>query len=396
MTATQSTETTVHILSSEVESFKKAYARIEKKLDKAGIVAPSFTIGEPYQVTATVVVSDNEVSDYLDCATIVAVTFDGDIDRLRIHGEYKFIGSAEYIDSESFLSFSEEEDIRSLIRDPRECDICNIRQVRNKVYIMQENSTGKYIQVGGSCMKEVCGIGVIDAIKEFFGFIFANNDSEEDIVLSRGSKLVNLRSFIAKCAMYYEAHGWVSKTRARDMSIRSSVEIILHPGKDDQMYYSGVEELELADQIISWGKEFNGDSDFAYNLRSVINQDAVDEKFCGIAGAVVPMYFKSLEQAKVEETELPSEFVGSIKDKIVGSGVVFSTGVTDSIYGSSKRLSIRDESGNVFVTFYSGKSDDVWNLSTGDEVNFKATVKAHNIYEGTKQTALTRFSIVKG
>lgn len=396
MTTTQDSPKTVHILKDDIQSFLKAYARIEKKFDKAGIKAPSFTIGEPYQVNSTVVVDGNEANDYVSTAMIVDVTFDGDINKLRIYGEYTFIGSAEYVnDNGSFLSFSKEEDIRPLIRDPHECDICNIRRERNKVYIMQENTTGNYIQVGGSCMKDVCGIGVIDAIKEFFGFVFEHNKNIEDIISSRGDKHLILRSFIAKCIAYYNEEGWVSRTVSRDRGIRSSVEIILYPSKNDVSYYPEDKDIELADEVIKWGRNFEGYTDFANNLRTVLSGDSVHEKFCGIAGSVVPIYFKSLEKAKVEEVTLPSEFVGSIKDKIVTSGVVFSTGITNSYYGSSKRLSIRDENGNVFVTFYSGNNDAIWDLQAGDEVSFKATIKDHSIYNDVKQTVLTRFNIVK-
>ena len=53
-------------------------------------------------------------------------------------------------------------------------------------------------------------------------------------------------------------------------------------------------------------------------------------------------------------------------------------------------IKMTDASGNVFVWW--GTNDFAADLSVGDKVEGKATVKAHDEYDGCAQTVLTRLS----
>lgn len=60
---------------------------------------------------------------------------------------------------------------------------------------------------------------------------------------------------------------------------------------------------------------------------------------------------------------------------------------------SSNMVVMHDANGNELTWF--GSNDDAFNLKQGDVVTIKGKVKAHNEYNGKKQTVLTRCKVLK-
>ena len=58
----------------------------------------------------------------------------------------------------------------------------------------------------------------------------------------------------------------------------------------------------------------------------------------------------------------------------------------DSPYGTCKLIKIRDEAGNLYITFYRGENQ----LNEFENVSVRAKVRDHSEYDGEKQTVVTR------
>lgn len=86
----------------------------------------------------------------------------------------------------------------------------------------------------------------------------------------------------------------------------------------------------------------------------------------------------------------PSEYQGSIGERLELTLTVAKAIISDSYYGSSTVHVMEDEDGNVFVWITTSKSWEV-----GSVKKIRGTVKEHKTYHGVKQTVLTRCTEVK-
>ena len=64
------------------------------------------------------------------------------------------------------------------------------------------------------------------------------------------------------------------------------------------------------------------------------------------------------------------------------------------MYGPKRLVKLRTVGGDVLVTF--STSEWVWGAKRGQQVVLDFTVKAHDRYEGTAQTTITRAKVVGG
>ncbi len=393
---TNTTETrTYTIAADDLADFEKKYRRIARKFEKLGQSVPTYNIGEKRDVTGTY---DLEGYDWICIVPVVDITFDeGDISRQKLYGDYEFVGSASYLeDGESFISFTRDNEndefsIRSLVKEPTHCDHCGIKRKRNKVYILRNIETGNYMQVGNSCMKDLFGIGIADAISEFFGFVDAIDEFNEDNISSsvgQTNAAVNTIAFLAKCvAVFNSGERWISKKEAFETNKKSSVETILY----DKSFCVEVSnsDTEIANEIICFVNSLDANSEYIENLQQVLGQENISYKMAGIAGSAVPMFYrnpKKVEDAEPKETR----WYGNVGDKIEFTGMVSVASEFYGTFGSGLILVVSTDAGEVFKTTYAGRSDAIWGLAVGDTCTLTGTIKDHTEYNGDKQTVLTR------
>lgn len=126
--------------------------------------------------------------------------------------------------------------------------------------------------------------------------------------------------------------------------------------------------------------------DFLTNIASRIRkQMPLSDKQVSVAIRVID----SMEKRVAEDAA--SEHVGDIKQRLEFEGeVVFST-ERESYYGVTTIIKIKDEKGNLFTWFASGFHA----LVRGDRVKIRGTVKKHDMYNGVKQTIITRCAYEK-
>ena len=100
--------------------------------------------------------------------------------------------------------------------------------------------------------------------------------------------------------------------------------------------------------------------------------------------------FVAQKIAPEQEETTPSEWVGTIGDKLVTTVTFVRKGWCDTRFGGSNIYTFRDVDGAELVWFTSVLLDK----EIGDTFKIKATVKAHNEYKGKKNTVISRAKIV--
>ena len=92
-----------------------------------------------------------------------------------------------------------------------------------------------------------------------------------------------------------------------------------------------------------------------------------------------------------EQKDSISRHVGKVGDKIVFSATIEVMYPVGGAYsGTSYLIVMRDDFGNLYSTYYSGKTE----FEKNKEYKFSATIKDHAYYKGANQTRITRIKSV--
>jgi hypothetical protein len=144
------------------------------------------------------------------------------------------------------------------------------------------------------------------------------------------------------------------------------------------------DDREATKKALEWFETTeHDDSDFFYNLKTLLSKSYVPAKMFGYIIALFPVYYRALEKAN--ESSVKSEFIGNVGDKKVSMKLKCKRVIPMvSIYGVTN-LYIFCSGSNV-VTYKS----NAFKADVGEEIDVIATIKEHTIYNNTKQTVITR------
>lgn len=222
--------------------------------------------------------------------------------------------------------------------------VCEPYELNGKMYtkVIMKNGSEKVVRwytdaQYASMYGEEEVIKRIKSVKEVLGF------NKGFITIFKGDTYANLEWFQESTARYHRIWGWYFISDEELPSLPEGVEPI-------RLYW---------DKVSSDGTE-------------LLHEDAIRA------------YIETLiyEQS-------PSEYVGSIGDRIEVSVTIKKAVPISGYYGTSTFHVMVDDLGNEYVWNTATKT-----LTIGEEYNIKGTIKNHAIYKNSKQTILTRCSIL--
>ena len=149
---------------------------------------------------------------------------------------------------------------------------------------------------------------------------------------------------------------------------------------------------KVVEDVIAWILVQEENNDWIHNLKTLCKGKYVTFSNFGILASLFPCYNRAMEKkARIErekESCKDSQHIGNIKDRITIDMQYFKIVTSwETDWGVTVIYKILDISGNVYT----------WKTSKAIDENTKkiiGTVKAHNEYNGVKQTELTRCKIV--
>lgn len=258
------------------------------------------------------------------------------------------------------------------------CDDCNDNYSRKKTVMLLNNEDGSYRQIGTSCLKRYLGITCFNVIHNF---MLVEELVEEELAIygddysfskKKYVKTVDLLSYVY--TMYDTMGGYIKN-------------ITLEKAWQAAISSADISEsaLKRARNTIEFFKNLNNEdlNDFAYSV-----QTAVLSEYTEGSGyiAYAPLLQEKLIAKQTEHKEaMSSNYVGNIKDKITVDVIVTSCTGFDGQYGYMFVNTFQDVNKNIFVWITGTKSYEI-----GTKLKLMGTVKAHNEYNGVKQTVLTR------
>ena len=393
------------------EALEKKLNSIKKKCDKYKCTFNFENHGEVFRDVEVLI--DDEVKK-------VPVKFiEVEVEGVAKLNDWQFVGTLQKMEGQDNIvrTITDIEIPERYFHSGCVCEHCNSGRARKETYLVQNQITGEFKQIGSTCLQSYTnGISaewaaqLAQAIKDAEDASYTGGWSgyshtrytELEVVLRYAVEIVkyfgyskttddygeyNPKSTRAKVFDYIWRLYWGRKDKATEY-----IELEM-PEKFD-VYSDEVTEKVAA--IIDYFKNQEEESSYMRNLKIYANSQYVENKDFGYIVSMVPTYTKHLEgvarqaakdkQAQAEK--VLSQYVGNVGDRIdveVDSIVCISS--WENMYGITHLYKILDTVGNVYVWYASNGID------TDEVKKLKGTVKSHDKYNGVKQTTLTRCKV---
>lgn len=385
------------IFEGNMERLEKKLQRIANKCKKYGNDFTYEKVGEEYRVQ-----KDKDGNEYTTRYIIV------EAEGKAIVNDWKFIASVEHTEKGNIIKkcCDDVEVPERYYTSETVCEHCNSRRYRKNTFIVYNEITKEFKQVGKSCLKDftcgmsaegiACYISLFDELIEG-EYIGAGSHATRYIETMEAMQYIaetikhfgyvkseETRPTKQRAREYYEVeHGMIGGYYGRKIAeeLRAEIEAVSFDAKSDYA-------KELTEKVLVWIEEQEESNNYFHNLKTVCSLEYITFENFGLLASVFPAYDRNLERerqkAEEQAQEQKSEFVGNVGDRITVQiadfGIITSWSTE---YGMTYIYKIVDTDGNIYT----------WKTSGGiaeETTEIVGTVKAHNEYRGTKQTELTR------
>jgi hypothetical protein len=301
---------------------------------------------------------------------------------------------------------------------PQACTHCNVTRNRTNTFLVLNEATGEFKQVGRSCLKDFTGHVSPEVLAAwaatFFDLIAEAEDPDSESFGGRSKSFTSISEVLTWVLRSVKANGFRSSKSEYGSTLNHVSNLLF--GKHD-LHKQDREELEVAypdaqmepevAAILAWADALPevGLNDYIWNLRVALLNGYLMPKTLGVLCSVTvalendkarqerkALYEESAR--KRAEAASQSQYLGAIKERIQFSGEIVFTKYFESDMGFGKFLVvIRDTEGNTIKSFYTGKDGRL--CSVGGPYLFKGTVARHSEYKGVKETMVQRLSLEK-
>lgn len=283
------------------------------------------------------------------------------------------------------------------------CEHCNSYRRRNDTYILFNESTGEFKQIGKNCLKDFLGHNSPEHYARYAEYLMEMKEQEEELCrgLSNIPKYTLLIDWVAQSQSVIRTMGYVSRSNAEEFGKRATTDEVYEQMfeqegmKEKDIIAVTQEDKDLAVKVIEYIKGIETKTDYEENLKLISISECIALRVKGYATSMIPYYMKAMELLKVKEVEIPSKHIGTVGQKIEVELTVEKVVVWENAFGVVRLHLMKDKEGNVFTWKTSSKS-----LMEGSEVKLKGTIQEHTEYYGanrsnlTLQTQLTRCKVL--
>lgn len=278
------------------------------------------------------------------------------------------------------------------------CDVCKTTRHRTDTYIVQKGDEQK--QVGSNCLQRFMGIKPAGLWMMDFDIEDDVRDDERGAGQPWESQRRDTKELLALGLALVERNGWTSRSVAYEsggtrLATADQVESFLTQNTTSEedrkerlaLMARATELQQEADEVLAAARTIDGDSDYAQNLRALAQADSVSMRNMPLLLSAIA--HRKREQAKAieQEAKAQSEWVGTVGEKIPQREVtVEDVKTVNGFRGTSLLVTMRDDEGNLYKTFYSGAKEP----QAGTRMAIAGTVKDHQEWQGAKETMLGR------
>lgn len=393
-------EFTAQIKSHKMEALHEALEKVNRKAEKFG--AEPLTLEISDQITETS--KSGEVTLYHE------VSIQGKLPKIS---GWSLVARIDHTGPRNVIVSSGETEN---LLDPKwreadpDCDHCEHSRIRHDTFLLV-NEEKEWKQVGRNCLSDFAGntnpIYILYLFVEFEDRLRDLEDDHESGAVS--SPFIDTITYLSHVSTLINAHGWYSKSAHRKNDFRGvatadrALNNMFPPTRvnEDDLLVVNAENVEEAATAFAWVRELENSTeilgDYLYNLVALTEEDYFNyHRYIGIVASLIMAYRRAHNlDERGEKKEITSTHQGELKERLksLNLTLVRRTDIEIDAYvgGGWEMLKIHnfeDEAGNVYVWKTTSQT-----LTEGATYLLDGTVKAHNEFNGTPQTLLTRCRI---
>ncbi len=399
----------ITILKCRLAEFEEQFAKLKKRGAKYG-QPMSYTLANERTEERRVASSHGETKVTVTVLDVVVV---GEAPRVPGH---TFMARIELGDDGRNMvnhvpSQGEEMPARFRTTDSH-CDHCGHDRRRRDVYVLREDETGEYRQIGRTCLREYLGTDTPEKLAWRMAWFRQLRDETDG--WGWQPSMMALTDVLVATAAVIRVEGWVSRGRAYeteecptashvadvfswDLKTRSAAQKAFATTDADQA---------MAEGTLAWVREEiagrEQPSDYEWNLTVAMSDDAVSGARLGLVCSAVAGYQRTLDRAREDEAkearakargeaDAKSEWVGQPGERLRGvKATLEMSRVIGEGYGyhddPRRLLKLRTSDGSLLTWFTSAAE----HLEEGADLVIDLTVKEHSEYNGARETLITR------
>lgn len=391
------------IFEGNMERLQKKINRIRNKCNKYGCDFHYAEVGEEYRE-----LTDDKGRKYI--ARFVLVEAEG----VAVVNGWKFIASVDHTEKGNIINKACDIEVpeRYYTSDPV-CEHCNSKRYRRDTFIVMNEETGEFKQVGKSCLKDFTG-GMNAEGVAYYTALFEELIEGETPCGGMGTSYYEVKEYLLYVAETIKHFGYVRTTDSGRSTRERAFDyyMIEHNGrffeKEEERLKEEMRSVafnatadgnsEAVEKALAWLNSQPEDNNYMHNLKTACSLEYTEYRNLGIITSLFPTYNRDLEhqaekaeqekqRALKQASEQNSKHIGTIGERIEIDVHSFECVTSwETQYGVTKIYKIVDTNGNV----YTWKTS---NYVSEDVSKVKATVKSHNEYRGIKQTEITRCKV---
>lgn len=285
------------------------------------------------------------------------------------------------------------------------CDHCHVDNRRRNKLVVVDHEDGDRKVIGTTCLRDFLGHQSpenIAARAEWVADLVNLGDDDELYGSANHAELrYETETYLAWVARACTESGWVSRSAAYHGQDTATADVAAglfaiklglikvdrhNPMPEDLT----AAELAEATAALTWAQAQEPTNDYLANLNAVALKASLGRKHLGVAASIIPGYRRAVEREITRKAEAQataaSTHVGTVGERIELTGTVTFIREFPGDYGTRALVKILAD-GNLLTWWCSDASKAP---EQGQTVTGKATVKAHEDYQGTAQTLITR------
>lgn len=286
------------------------FAKMQKKAAKLGLVEPQINIINTIYKN----VDDIGIVKFLE------VQYIGNIPKIS---GWSFVGLIENVSDAAVVKSSIGATVPEHYRysNPNSCDHCGINRKRSKTFIIEKS--GKYMQVGKTCLNDFLGTENIDHVVAHSNSLIEFSDAEF-LETSNCKPVFRLKDIVAIAHAYITKFGFVSSANAN--STKSDVLQHVFNRSNNQAVVITEFDQTTAIEIVDEMKKFGNSTEFAHNVSVISNQEYVEPTLFGYIVAAVNTCINKRKTNEVNSKEsFNSEPIGIVGESKQVTATVIST-----------------------------------------------------------------------
>jgi hypothetical protein len=385
------------ILASKINGLKNSLDKIIRRGNKLNVAPISYHIGE--EVLKEITNSSGEKS----FRKFFKVSVEGQEPKFE---GWIFVASLIPVGEENIINKFPgiTEDVPERYRQGIKCEHCNISRYRNHSYLVKNESTGEYKQVGSSCIKDFLGgwgnpLVILQSLELLQNAILLCENfedvSDDDFSRggSRGYDYFSTLEIVTYAILFINRYGY--KKSSCDNSTANTIRNILNRSSNEKFDKNDFEKSkQKAEECLDWIRDnfqnTNSLNDFEYDMYTVAKQEYITSKLIGYL-AYLPI-MKQKNDVKEEERKaqsVVSNFVGTVGEKVKLNLTFYNSFTFEGNYGTTFVYKMKDSDGNIFAWFTGNVIDKDFPFTA----QITGRIKAHDTFKDVKQTILTRCKV---